>query len=86
MKSMKVRIQNEKEIVQRTVAVPGEGIAQFLAFDLHVESDGHQQFQLVRVLVHHRRVRVVKAATQILPCSSREKTKVWTLSRMIPYQ
>lgn len=44
-----------------TVHVPGEGVSEFLAFNLHVETNGNQNFCLGGILMDHRRVVVIEA-------------------------
>ena len=45
-----------------TIFVPGERIAQFLPFDFHVQSNGHQIFRLLRIVDGRRRVRVIETS------------------------
>lgn len=48
---------------QSTIHVPCESITQFLPVNLHVQSDGHQDLRLGRILMNDSRVMIIKAVT-----------------------
>ena len=58
-----------------TVLVPGERIAQFLPFDLHVQSNGHQIFRLLRIVDGRRGVCVIETSGEETKKQARDSSR-----------
>ena len=55
------KVDPKREVRERTILVPGEGISQLLSVNINVQSDGHQNFRKCGCLTQSSRVLVIIA-------------------------